>query len=73
MSDDLKKRLLDWGMWDEGDINDTREEAHAYIKELEAAIRNTKYLLEMHAAYSDAGCRVLIKKALATLKGTTNE
>ena len=34
MSDDLKKRLLDWEMWDEGDINDTREEAHARIEEL---------------------------------------
>jgi hypothetical protein len=38
MSDDLKKRLLDWEMWDEGDINDTREEAHAYIEELEAEV-----------------------------------
>ena len=34
MSDDLKKRLLDWEMWDEGDINDAREEAHARIEEL---------------------------------------
>ena len=34
MSNDLKKRLLDWEMWDEGDINDTREEAHARIEEL---------------------------------------
>ncbi len=34
MSDDLKKRLLDWEMWDEGNINDAREEAHARIEEL---------------------------------------
>jgi len=36
MSDDLVKRLLDWEMWDEGDINDTRKEAADRIEELEA-------------------------------------
>ncbi len=40
MSDDLKKRLIDWEMWDEGYINYTREEAHAYIEELEAKLAN---------------------------------
>jgi hypothetical protein len=39
MSDDLKKRLIDWEMWDEGYINYTREEAHAYIEELEAKLK----------------------------------
>jgi hypothetical protein len=40
MIDDLKKRLIDWEMWDEGYINYTREEAHAYIEELEAKLAN---------------------------------
>jgi hypothetical protein len=39
------------------------------IEELEAAIESAKYFLEMHPAYSDADCRVLIKKALAEMKG----
>jgi len=38
------------------------------IEELEAAIKNSKYFLEMHPAYSDADCRVLIKKTLVELK-----
>ena len=35
---DLVKRLRDWEMWDEGDINDTREEAADRIEELEAKL-----------------------------------
>jgi uncharacterized alpha-E superfamily protein len=46
MSDDLKKRLIDWEMWDEGDINDTREEAADRIEELEAKLAKTTKLLE---------------------------
>jgi hypothetical protein len=45
MSDDLKKRLIDWEMWDEGYINYTREEAHAYIEELEAKLSKSEALL----------------------------
>jgi hypothetical protein len=51
MSDDLKKRLIDWEMWDEGYINYTREEAHAYIEELEAKLAKCQAL--MHAGLAE--------------------
>ena len=51
----------------------TAEDMIDRIEELEAAIENSKYFLEMHFAYSDADCRVLIKKALAELKVETHE
>lgn len=35
MSDDLKQRLLDWSEYDEGKINDARQEAADYIEQLE--------------------------------------
>jgi hypothetical protein len=56
MSDDLKKRLLDWEMWDEGYINYTREEAHAYIEELEAKLaRAVDGLREIYGNGNAAG------------------
>ena len=39
MSDDLVKRLRDWSEYDEGKINDAREEAADRIEALEAALR----------------------------------
>jgi hypothetical protein len=36
MTDDLVKRLRDWSEYDEGKINDTREEAADRIEALEA-------------------------------------
>jgi hypothetical protein len=33
-------------MWDDGDINDTREEAHAYIEELETKLSKSEALLK---------------------------
>jgi len=38
MSNDLVKRLRDWSEYDEGKINDAREEAADRIEQLEAAI-----------------------------------
>jgi hypothetical protein len=46
MSGELVKRLLDWEMWDEGDINDTREEAAYRIKELEAKLANAMQIID---------------------------
>jgi hypothetical protein len=65
MSDDLKKRLLDWEMWDEGDINDAREEAHAYIEKLEAKLAKCQAL--MHAGLAEYQRRlvVVIKASIA--------
>lgn len=40
MSDDLVKRLRDWSEYDEGKINDAREEAADRIEQLEAALRD---------------------------------
>lgn len=34
----LVRRLRDWEMWDEGDINDTREEAADRIEELQSQL-----------------------------------
>jgi plasmid stabilization system protein ParE len=48
MSDDLKRRLIDWEMWDYGDINDTREEAHAYIEELEAQNKRLRDQMKLY-------------------------
>jgi hypothetical protein len=48
---------------------DQQEDAADRIEELEAKLANAKYFLEMHPAYIDKDCRVLIKKALARLKG----
>ena len=39
MTDDLVKRLRDWSEYDEGKINDAREEAADRIEALEAALR----------------------------------
>lgn len=39
MNDDLVKRLRDWSEYDEGKINDAREEAADRIEALEAALR----------------------------------
>jgi hypothetical protein len=66
MSDDLKKRLIDWEMWDEGDINDTREEAHAYIEELEAKLAKAVKVLEKIAQHDMQYWAVT---TLAELKG----
>ena len=38
MTDDLVKRLRDWSEYDEGKINDAREEAADRIEQLEAAL-----------------------------------
>jgi hypothetical protein len=72
MTDDLVKRLrskiivhTDAAVW--------MLEAADRIEKLEAAIENAKYFLEMHPAYSDADCRVLIKKALAELEGELDD
>jgi restriction endonuclease S subunit len=48
MSDDLKRRLIDWEMWDDGDINDTREEARAYIEELEAQNKRLRDQMKLY-------------------------
>ena len=39
MGDDLVKRLRDWSEYDEGKINDDREEAADRIKKLETALK----------------------------------
>lgn len=38
MTNDLVKRLRDWSEYDEGKINDAREEAADRIEQLEAAL-----------------------------------
>jgi hypothetical protein len=81
MSDDLKKRLRDWEMWDEGDINDAREEAHAYIEELEGKLAKlTKAATKVHTSYWYSTDGVItgmyeLEQALriAELKGKTDD
>ena len=70
MSDDLVKQLLDWEMWDEGDINDTREEAHARIEELCVLHREYEKLLrerieELEVKLSKS--KALLAKAMKAL------
>jgi len=45
------------------------EQQRSRIEELGAVIESAKHFLEMYPVYSDADCRVLIKKSLAELKG----
>ena len=46
---------------------DRQQEAYDLIEELKAKLADAEYFLEMHPAYSDADCRILIKKALAKI------
>lgn len=48
MSEDLVKRLRDWSEYDEGKINDAREEAADRIEKLEAALRDCMETAEVH-------------------------
>jgi len=41
MTDDLAKRLVDWDEYDEGKLNDMREEAKARIEALTAQLEST--------------------------------
>jgi hypothetical protein len=60
MSDDLVKRLRDWSEYDEGKINDAREEAADLIEQLEAAMRKIIDAYE----YSVVGpCQINIARA----------
>ena len=52
MIDDLVKRLLDWSEYDEGKINDAREEAAYRIEKLEAALREAVEDIEFWGAYA---------------------
>jgi hypothetical protein len=65
MSDDLVKRLLDWEMWDEGDINDAREEAHARIEELCVLHREYEKLLRERIEELEADLRKMALDYLA--------
>ena len=75
MSDDLKKRLLDWSEYDEGKINDARQEAVDYIQRLEIklaravdALREIDMTLSDHE-YSETGyTRHYISVVLAELE-----
>jgi hypothetical protein len=70
MSDDLKKRLLDWEMWDEGDINDAREEAHARIEELCVLHREYEKILTERIEELEAENKLLSEGAtIAHLRG----
>jgi len=48
MTDDLVKRLRDWSEYDEGKINDAREEAADRIEALEAALRKIAAIEDEH-------------------------
>jgi hypothetical protein len=47
MSNDLVKRLLDWSEYDEGKINDTREEAADRIEQLQTEVKRLEQQLKM--------------------------
>ena len=53
MSGDLVKRLRDWSEYDEGKINDAREEAADRIEQLEAAATGLWDLLDEIDTISD--------------------
>jgi len=52
VTDDLVKRLRDWSEYDEGKINDAREEAADRIETLEAALRE---IISNNPIHGDAG------------------
>jgi hypothetical protein len=50
MTDDLVKRLRDWSEYDEGKINDAREEAADRIEKLEASEAEWQPICDSYAA-----------------------
>lgn len=69
-ADDLVKRLRDWSEYDEGKINDAREEAADRIEQLESALRekdNIAYVIDSHGI-SHGSFTIVYRAALGEKK-----